>query len=70
MRACTGTADRLIRILIGIVALGVGVTHAAGVGGGWAYVADAVGVVGLVTGIVGRCPLYAVIGVQTCRRPA
>jgi hypothetical protein len=70
MRGCTGTTDRLIRMLIGVVALSVGVTHAAGIGAGWAYVADAVGVIGLATGIIGRCPLYAVLGVQTCRRPA
>jgi DUF2892 family protein len=70
MRGCEGTADRVIRILVGIAALSVGVTHACGIGTGWAYVADAVGVIGLATGISGRCPLYTVLGVQTCRRPA
>jgi hypothetical protein len=52
----------------GIAALALGLTQAAGIGTGWAYVADAVGVIGLVTGLLGRCPLYALLSVQTCRR--
>ena len=66
MRGCTGTTDRVICMLIGIVALGVGLTA---LGTGWAYAADAVGVIGIVTGILGRCPLYALFRLQTCGRP-
>lgn len=70
MRGCVGTTDRVIRVLIGLAALVAGLTQAAALGTGWAYAADAVGVIGLVTGILGRCPLYGALGVQTCRRPA
>ncbi|HLW49017.1 MAG TPA: DUF2892 domain-containing protein [bacterium] len=70
MRGCTGTTDRVIRALIGIVALGAGLTQAAALGPGWAYTADAVGVIGIATGILGRCPLYLLFGMQTCGRPA
>jgi hypothetical protein len=70
MRGCVGTADRVVRVLIGIVALAVGLTQGAGIGTGWAYAADAVGVIGLGTGLFGRCPLYALLSVQTCKRSA
>jgi hypothetical protein len=70
MRGCVGTTDRVLRVLIGLAALAAGLTHAGGLGAGWAYVADAVGVIGLLTGIFGRCPLYAVLGVRTCGKAA
>ena len=63
-----GTADRLIRIAVGIVALWSGLTHAGVGAGALAYLADAVGVIGLATGLSGLCPLYALLGVRTTRR--
>jgi hypothetical protein len=59
----------VIRVLIGIVALAAGLTQATALGTGWAYTADAVGVIGMATGILGRCPLYALVRLQTCGRP-
>jgi uncharacterized membrane protein len=70
MRGCVGTTDRVVRVLVGIVALAVGLTQAASIGVGWAYVADAVGVIGLATGVFGLCPLYALLGMQTCKKSA
>ncbi|HLW46522.1 MAG TPA: DUF2892 domain-containing protein [bacterium] len=70
MKGRTGTTDRLIRFLIGAVALGVALTQAGALGAGWTYTAGAVGVIGIVTGAFGRCPLYALLGVQTRRKPA
>jgi hypothetical protein len=70
MRGCVGTGDRVLRILIGIAALVVGIALPGAVGATWAYVADAAGVVALLTGLVGYCPLYALFGVRTCRKPA
>jgi len=69
MRGCVGTTDRVVRVLIGVVALAVGLTQPSTVGITWAYVADAVGVIGIVTGVIGRCPLYALLSLRTCKSP-
>jgi len=68
MRGCAGKTDRMVRVLTGVVALAVGLTQAASIGSGWAFIADVVGVIGLGTGVFGRCPLYAMFGVQTCQK--
>jgi hypothetical protein len=70
MRGCVGSTDRIVRILVGVIALAIGLTQIGSLGSGWAVVADAVGVIGLATGLFGRCPLYAVLGVQTCKETA
>jgi hypothetical protein len=57
-----GTADRVVRILIGLFALGLFFFGPAW-GMRWLLL---VGLVPLVTGLVGWCPLYAVLGVSTC----
>ena len=46
------------------VALGVGLVALAGMGtiGAWGYI----GVVALLTGVAGTCPLYSVLGFSTC----
>jgi hypothetical protein len=46
------------------VALGVGLIGAAAAGAlpGWGYA----GVVPLLTGLAGSCPLYTVLGISTC----
>jgi hypothetical protein len=53
------TIERVARI-----ALGVGITSLAFVGPAspWAYL----GLVPLVTGLIGSCPLYTILGVSTC----
>jgi hypothetical protein len=53
-----GTIDRIIRIVIGAVLVGLAYT---GNLGQWAYI----GIIPLFTGIIGWCPLYAILGVQT-----
>jgi hypothetical protein len=59
-----GTLDRIARIALGIL------VAAAFLGGvvtgplGWA--AAVVALIMLVTGAVGFCPLYALLGVRTC----
>lgn len=70
MRGCVGSGDRMARVLIGIIALLVGLALRGTIGTGWAYVADIVGAIALLTGLAGYCPLYAVLGVRTCGRPA
>ena len=62
-----GFADRLIRVLI---ALAVGGLYITGViSGTIAIVAVAVGAVLLLTSLVNFCPLYAILGIRTCRLP-
>jgi len=68
MRGCVGTYDRMLRVVVGLAALAIGLTQAGALDSGWAYAADTVGVIGLVTGLIGRCPLYGLLGTQTCAR--
>lgn len=55
-----GTLDRALR-----VALGLGILSLAFVGpqSPWAWL----GLVPLLTGLLGSCPLYTLLGVRTCR---
>jgi hypothetical protein len=54
-----GTIDRVARIVVGLVLLALVVVGPKT----WVGV---VGLVPLVTGLVGFCPLYRVIGIRTC----
>ena len=54
-----GTLDRVARVALGIVLL---VLALRGMYTTWTWI----GVVPLVTGLVGMCPLYSLIGVNTC----
>jgi hypothetical protein len=58
-----GTADRFLRIVIGaaLYALAIAGIPAAP----WLYVTLAVGTLLAVTGLVGFCPLYAVLRLST-----
>jgi len=55
-----GTVDRVVRVVLGTVLLAM-VFMGPRTWLGW------VGVVPLVTGLVGFCPLYRLIGVRTTR---
>jgi len=54
-----GTADRIIRVVIGLGLLSI-VFVGPQTPWGW------IGVVPLLTGIMGFCPLYRLVGVNTC----
>jgi uncharacterized membrane protein HdeD (DUF308 family) len=58
-----GTVDRILRVIIGSLALLAGFFWLTSTAQIIAYV---VGVVALLTGLVGYCGLYALIGVSTC----
>ena len=60
MKTNEGPTDRILRVVVGI-----GILSLAFVGPKtpWAYV----GIVPLATGIIGMCPLYALVGISTCR---
>ncbi len=57
------TADRVIRIVAGIVLAGLAITGT--VTAPLAYVVGVVAAVLLVTGVIGFCPLYAVLRIGT-----
>jgi uncharacterized membrane protein YfcA len=51
--------DRILRIVVGIALIAAAFTGAIGV---WGYI----GVVPLLTGLMGWCPPYAILGFNTC----
>jgi len=58
-----GTADRIIRVVIGLalIASPLGLY-----GPDYASVWGWIGILPLVTGLVGVCPAYSVLGIKTC----
>jgi uncharacterized membrane protein len=64
MQRNEGTADRVVRAIAGVVALIIaGLVGIGSIGG---VLLAVVGTVLVVTGAVGFCPLYRVLGVNTC----
>jgi len=57
MKKDVGTTDRIIRVVSGIFLLFL----AYGKGHVWGYI----GVIPLLTGIIGWCPLYSIIGISS-----
>src|SRR6185369_3256367 len=60
MKTNVGTVDRILRIAIGIVLIGLAAT---GTVGWWGWL----GIVPFATGLIGWCPPYAILGLSTCR---
>lgn len=59
MKFNVGGIDRILRIVAGVVLIGLAVT---GTIGWWGWL----GVVPLATGLLGTCPAYSLLGVRTC----
>jgi len=59
MKSNVGGIDRIARIVLGLVLIGLTVTGNIGV---WGWL----GVVPLATGAIGWCPPYAIFGINTC----
>jgi len=59
MKANVGSSDRVARVVLGA---GLVTLAASGVVGGWGYI----GIVPLLTAALGFCPLYSLVGVNTC----
>jgi len=53
-----GNIDRILRVIVGLAILG------------WGFYAKnwwgAIGAVPLVTGLMGWCPVYSLLGIKTC----
>ena len=60
MRTNEGHVDRNIRVIIGLVIIGLGVYNQSWWG--------AVGLLQLLTGLSGFCALYTLLGINTCPR--
>jgi hypothetical protein len=60
MKKNEGSVDRLLRVIVGAVILSLAFV---GPKSPWAYL----GLVPLVTGLVGWCPLYALLGLSSCK---
>jgi hypothetical protein len=59
MKSNVGGIDRILRIVLGLVLIGLAAT---GTVGWWGWL----GVVPLLTGAIGWCPPYALLGFNTC----
>ena len=59
MKKNEGSLDRALRVVAGLALIGLAVTGVVGV---WGYI----GVVPLLTGAIGYCPLYTILGFNTC----
>jgi hypothetical protein len=59
MKTNVGGIDRILRIVLGLVLIALTLTGTIGV---WGWV----GVVPLLTAAIGFCPLYPLIGLNTC----
>ena len=59
MKPNAGTIDRALRIIAGLALIALAATGTVGV---WGWI----GIVPLLTGIVGVCPAYSIFGISTC----
>jgi hypothetical protein len=59
VKANEGTMDRALRVLVGLTLLVLVAMEQIGLWG-------LIGLVPLVTGLVGFCPVYSMLGIRTC----
>jgi len=59
MKLNVGGIDRILRIVLGLVLVALAATGTVGL---WGWI----GLVPLLTGAVGFCPLYPLLGMNTC----
>ena len=55
-----GSIDRALRVLLGLALIVASLTGTIGL---WGYI----GIVPVLTALVGYCPAYSLIGLKTCR---
>ena len=60
MKCNVGAGDRALRIIVGLALIAMAYTGTIGV---WGWI----GVVPLMTGIIKFCPMYAILGMKTCK---
>ncbi len=60
-----GMIDRALRVIVGLALVGVALGMVPGVP---AYTWAWIGVVPIFTGLIGWCPAYTILGVNTCAK--
>jgi membrane-associated protease RseP (regulator of RpoE activity) len=60
IKSNVGGADKIARIVIGALLIGLALT---GVIGAWGWI----GVLPLATGLINFCPAYGLLGINTCK---
>jgi hypothetical protein len=60
MKCNSGVIDRVLRVVVGLALV---IAAATGSIGWWGYI----GVVPLLTGAIGWCPAYTILGIRTCK---
>lgn len=63
MKNNVGNLDSSVRIVIGLGLLGATISGSIGA---WGVIA----IVPLATGLLGTCPLYSLLGINTCAAPS
>jgi len=58
-----GSLDRALRVIVGLALL---IWFFMDQGGGFWHYAKLIGVVPLLTGLMGTCPAYSILGISTC----
>jgi hypothetical protein len=64
MKYNVGTIDRVLRVIAGLVLIGLAATGTVGV---WGWIGIVIGIVLLLTGLFSFCPAYAIFGMNTCQ---
>ena len=59
MKTNEGTIDRALRVIAGLVLIALAATGTVGV---WGWI----GIMPLLTGAIGFCPAYTILGINTC----
>ncbi|MGC8466857.1 MAG: YgaP family membrane protein [Acidithiobacillus sp.] len=62
MQVNEGSVDRVLRVVVGIVLIAL-VFVGPKTPWGW------IGLLPLITGLVGVCPAYSLLGIRTCKLP-
>ena len=63
MKMNEGNVDRALRVVVGLAVLALAFV---GPQTPWGYI----GIVPLITGLIGYCPLYSLLGINTCATSA
>lgn len=59
MKTNVGSIDRALRVVVGLVLIGLTL---AGMIGAWGWI----GIIPIATGLFSFCPLYTLLGMNTC----
>lgn len=73
MKPNVGGADRVLRLIVGIILvlvplIGVAIVPALAQIGGWVWVIGAVGLALVLSALFRFCPAYTVLGINSCPR--